>query len=196
MKLKANLLFIFMLLLFMLGGCCKPSEVIGSVNNSLRPQETNMWCWAAVTQMIANNEGITVSQCELANHRFGETNCCDPKNPGSNCPKTDDCRKPGWLELDFAGLKFTETATALPLSDIRKQIYCYKNVLGFAYGGTGIGHVVAIKGYVNVGGTDYLVLNDPWSPCSGQERLITYEEYVDPAGDVTHWASWHTISKK
>lgn len=196
MKTKMKLLFIFVVTSLMLVGCCKPSEVIGSVNNTLRPQETNMWCWAAVTQMIAQNEGVTVSQCDLANHRFSKTNCCDPNTSGSNCPKTADCADPGWLELDFAGLNFTESATPLSLADIRKQIYCSKNVLGFAYGGTGVGHVVIIKGYMQVGGTNWLVINDPWSPCSGQERLITYEEYVDPAGDVTHWATWHTISKK
>lgn len=196
MKTKMKLLFIFVVTSLMLVGCCKPSEVIGSVNNTLRPQETNNWCWAAVTQMIAQNEGVTISQCELANHRFSKTNCCDPQNSGSSCPKTSDCNTPGWLELDFAGLNFTETDTALSLADIRKQIYCSKNVLGFAYGGTGVGHVVIIKGYMSVGGTNYLVINDPWSPCSGQERLITYEEYVDPAGSINHWATWHTISKK
>lgn len=196
MKMKINFLFIFVVASLLLIGCCKPSETIGSVNNTLRPQQTNMWCWAAVTQMIAQNEGVSISQCELANHSFSKTNCCEPNTSGSDCPKTADCADPGWLELDFAGLKFTESTTPLSLADIRKEIYCKKNVLGFAYGGTGIGHVVLIKGYVQVGGTNWLVLNDPWSPCNGQERLITYEQYVDPAGDVTHWATWHSISKK
>ncbi len=197
MKTK-NVVMPFLVVLFLiLQGCCKPSETIGSLNNTLRPQETNNWCWAAVTQMIAQNEGITISQCALANHRFGKTNCCDFQNQGQSCPKTSDCNTPGWLELDFAGLKFTESETALSLAQLRKSIYCSKDVLGYAYGTPGIvGHVVAIKGYVKVGGTDYVVLNDPWEPCKGEERLITYEEYATPAGTATHWATWHGISKK
>tara|TARA_R110002072_G_scaffold48716_15_gene133245 strand:+ start:5312 stop:5905 length:594 start_codon:yes stop_codon:yes gene_type:complete len=197
MKTK-NVVFSFLLvLILLLQGCCTPSETIGSVNNTLRPQETNNWCWAAVTQMIAQNEGVSISQCDLANHRFGKTNCCDFENDGESCPKTNDCNTPGWLELDFAGLNFTESATALTLSKLRKSIYCSKDVLGFAYGTPGVvGHVVVIKGYVSIGGTNYVVLNDPWSPCEGTERLITYEAYVDPAGSSTHWATWHAISKK
>lgn len=177
--------------------CCQPSEVIGSVNNTLRPQETNNWCWAATTQMIAANEGKSVTQCDLANHRFGKTNCCDFQNDGASCPKTDDCNTPGWLELDYAGLNFSETTTALSWDDIRDYIYCSKDVLGFAYGTSGVvGHVLVIKGYISVGGTNYVVLNDPWVPCVGSERLIEYDEYVNPAGSSTHWRTWYAISPK
>lgn len=184
-------------LLLILQSCCTPSTTIGSVNNTLRPQETNNWCWAAVTQMIAANEGQTVAQCDLANHRFGKTNCCDFQNEGSSCPKTSDCNTPGWLELDFAGVNFSTTNTARSLSAVRKSIYCSKDVLGFAYGTPGVvGHVVVIKGYVTVGGVNYLVLNDPWAPCNGSERLITYDDYVDPSGMATHWTTWYGTSKK
>lgn len=197
MKTKNVVMSLLVVLILLLQGCCTPSTKIGSVNNTLRPQETNNWCWAAVTQMIAQNEGISITQCDLANHRFSKSNCCDYENAGQSCPKTEDCNTPGWLELDYAGLKFTESATALSLSKLRKSIYCSKDVLGYAYGTSGVvGHVVVIKGYMSVGGTNYVVLNDPWNPCNGEERLITYEEYVDPAGSRTHWATWHTISKK
>ncbi|NNE75480.1 MAG: hypothetical protein HKN31_00200 [Pricia sp.] len=176
--------------------CCTPSATIGSVNNTLRPQETNNWCWAAVTQMIAQNEGQIVSQCDLANHRFSKTNCCDFENQGASCPKTSDCNMPGWLELTFAGVNFSEDVNALSWAKLKKSIYCSKDVLGFAYGTPGVvGHVVAVKGYVSVGGTQYVVLNDPWSPCNGSERLITYDEYVNPAGTSTHWRTWYGISK-
>ncbi len=197
MKTKIVVIGIMALFLIVLQGCCKPSEVIGSVNNTLHPQETNNWCWAGVTQMIAQNEGITVTQCDLANHRFGKTNCCDFQNSGQSCPKTNDCNSPGWLELDYSGLKFSESETALTWDKLKKNIYCSKNVLGFAYGTDGVvGHVVAIKGYVTVAGTNYVVLNDPWGPCMGQERMITYDEYVNPTGTSTHWNTWFDISKK
>src|SRR5688572_24999398 len=179
-----------------LSSCCKP-EIIGSVPNTLRPQETNNWCWAATTQMLAAHLGINVNQCDLANHRFSKNNCCNPQNEGATCPKTNDCNSPGWLELDFAGVKFSESSAALSWTTLKKQIYCSKKPMGYAYGTSGVvGHVLVIKGYITVGETNYLVLNDPWSPCAGEERLITYDQYADPAGTSTHWNTWYNIAKK
>lgn len=177
-----------------LGGCCDP-EIIGSVPNNLHPQETNNWCWAAVTEMLADHVGISVNQCDLANHRFGRTDCCNFQNPGNSCPKTNNCNRPGWPELTFAGVSFSESSTALAWETLQYQIYCFKKPMGFAYGTIpNVGHVVVIKGYVTVAGTTWVVLNDPWSPCNGSERLITYAEYVDPAGTDTHWRTWYNIS--
>lgn len=197
MKTNLALIFKLVLLFLFLQGCCTPSNLVGSVNNTLRPQETNNWCWAATTQMIAQNEGKSVTQCDLANHRFSKTNCCDFQNAGSSCPKTNDCNTPGWLELDFAGLKFSESATALSWDKLKRSIYCSKDVLGYAYGTSGVvGHVVVIKGYITIDGTNYVILNDPWSPCMGSERMITYDTYVDPAGTSTHWNTWYAVSVK
>jgi hypothetical protein len=179
-----------------LSGCCTP-ELVGSVHSTLRPQETNNWCWAATTQMLASQHGISVNQCDLANYAFGKTNCCNPQNSGTTCPKTNDCNSPGWLELDYVGLKFTETNTALSWKNLTKQIYCSKKLMGYAYGQSGVvGHVLVIKGYITVAGTKYVILNDPWAPCVGSERLITYDEYVDPAGAKTHWSTFYNIAKK
>ncbi|MDZ7743846.1 MAG: C39 family peptidase [Bacteroidota bacterium] len=197
MKTKLSILFISIMFIVFAAGCICEPEITGSVPNNLRPQETNNWCWAATTQMLAEHLGIFVTQCDLANHRFGKTNCCDPKNDGSACPKTDDCNTPGWLELDYAGVKFNESGTALSWTDVRKQIYCSKKPMGYAYGTPGVvGHVVVIKGYLTIGGTDYVVLNDPWSPCNGAERIITYAQYENPAGSATHWSTWYNIEKK
>ncbi|OEK08764.1 hypothetical protein A8C32_00355 [Flavivirga aquatica] len=197
MKTKFLLILKVLIIAFFTQNCCSPSKVVGSINNTLKPQETNNWCWAATTQMIAQNEGKSVSQCDLANHRFGKTNCCDFQNDGTSCPKTSDCNSPGWLELDYAGLKFSESETALSWSKLKKCIYCSKDVLGYAYGTPGVvGHVLVIKGYITVANTKYVVLNDPWAPCVGSERLITYDTYVDPPGNRTHWRTWYSISKK
>ncbi len=179
-----------------LGGCCNP-EIVGSVPNTLRPQQTNNWCWAATTQMLAQHVGIAVNQCDLANHRFGKNNCCNAQTQGQSCPKTNDCNTPGWLELDHAGVKFDETSSALSWASVRSQIYCAKKPMGYAYGTPGVvGHVVAVKGYISVNGTDFVILNDPWAPCSGQERLITYAEYADPTGTSTHWTTFYNVAKK
>ncbi len=195
-KQKLVLALLSFVLIVCLAGCCQP-EIIGSVPNTLRTQETNNWCWAAVTQMLSEHLGLSITQCALANHRFSKTNCCTEQTSGTPCPKTSDCDKPGWVDLDFAGAKSSESATALSWANVRNQIYCTKKPMGYAYGTPGVvGHVVLIKGYVTLGGTDYVVLNDPWAPCTGQERLITYAEYTDPAGTSTHWNTWYDIAKK
>lgn len=181
--------------LLILSGCCKP-EISGNVSNRLRPQETNNWCWAATTQMLAQHFDVSVTQCSLANQRFGRADCCNPKSDAGNCPKTDSCNRPGWLMLGFCGLDFEEDTNALSWSKLRKQIYCSKKPMGYAYGTPGVvGHVVVIKGYITLGGTDYVILNDPWNPCNGQERIITYDEYADPAGSRTHWRTWYNLKK-
>lgn len=196
MKNSFFIVFMFAISLLALGGCCRP-EIIGNVPNGLRPQETSNWCWAATTQMLAQHLNISVNQCDLANHRFNQNNCCNAQNPGTSCPKTVDCNRPGWLELDFAGVAFSETGTALSFDALKKQIFCSKKPMGYAYGTSGVvGHVLIIKGYVTVASTSYVVLNDPWNPCTGQERLITYAEYQDPSGTSTHWNTWYNIQKK
>ena len=68
--------------------------------------------------------------------------------------------------------------------------------MGYAYGTQGVvGHVLVINGYQTVGTTKYVILNDPRAPCAGQARLITYDEYKDPAGTSTHWNTWYNIAK-
>ncbi|KAB2835746.1 MAG: hypothetical protein F9K48_03600, partial [Candidatus Brocadia sp.] len=81
---------VLLVISFYMVGCCDP-EIAGNVPNTLRPQQTNNWCWAAVTQMLAQHVGNSVTQCDLANHRFGRTDCCNNQNPESDCPKTDAC---------------------------------------------------------------------------------------------------------
>lgn len=184
------------LILLFISSCCKP-EVTGSVANTLRPQETNNWCWAATTQMLAAHAGVTVTQCSLANQRFGRTDCCNPQNDNASCPKTNNCNMPGWLMLTECGLTFNETEPALSWESLRKQIYCSKKPMGYAYGTPGVvGHVVVVKGYLTLNGTNYVVLNDPWAPCNGEERIITYAQYADPAGSSTHWRTWYNIKKQ
>jgi hypothetical protein len=178
-------------------GCCKDLGIVSVLPDHVRAQETNNWCWAGTTQMLAEHFGIALTQCSLANHRFGKTNCCTPQTAGIPCPKTDDCNSPGWLELDFAGLKFSESGTALSWTKLRKQIRCKKKPMGYAYGTPGVvGHVVVVKGYLDLLGNKWVIINDPWAPCHGEVRLITYAEYADPSGTSTHWDTWFDLDKK
>jgi len=147
--------------------------------------------------MLAEHLGLSITQCALANHSFNKTNCCNEETSGTPCPKTNDCNTPGWVDLDFAGAKSSESGSALSWNSVKSQIYCTKKPMGYAYGTPGVvGHVVVIKGYVSVGNTTYVVLNDPWSPCQGAERLLEYSSYADPPGTATHWNTWYDIAKK
>jgi hypothetical protein len=113
------------------------------------------------------------------------------------CPKTDDCNKPGWPELDFVGVKASETTAALSWNNLKEQLFCNQNQMGYAYGTPGVvGHVVVINGYTIGDHTNYLQVYDPWYPCIGHSRLITYAEYGKPAGTATHWNTWFNIAKK
>lgn len=165
-----------------LSACCKPANV-GSQPVPLISQQTNNWCWAATTQMITTFLGHGVQQCDLANQRFGRTDCCT-----GNCPKNSACNMPGWTMFSESGFDFRESVTPLPWDSITKYIYCRKQPLAYAYGpkSGGVGHVLVIYGYASIGSTNYLFLRDPWAPCEGNDRPITYEEYSN-SGSSDHW---------
>ena len=202
----AVVIFSFLLLI---AGCCRPG-LSGDVPNTLRPQETNNWCWAAVTQMLAEHLRISTNQCTLANMRFGgqnefEANCCTEQTRGTPCPKTNDCDLPSQLALAYVDMTASQSSTALSWSNIKSQIACAGKPMAYGYGTKGaVGHVVIIRGYTilpsaRIGGgrnTSYVVLNDPAPACSGQQRLITYAEYADPAGSATHWTTTYDIARR
>src|ERR1700687_785173 len=98
MKKSVPLLVLLLATAFLMAGCCKPNDSLGSQPVTLRPQETNNWCWAATTQMITEFLGHGKNQCDLANLRFGRTDCCT-----GACPKTPACNMPGWTMFTESG---------------------------------------------------------------------------------------------
>lgn len=68
--------------------------------------------------------------------------------------------------------------------------------MAHAYGTPGVvGHVRVIK-VTPPAGTNYVVINDPWSPCVGERSGLPYNEYMNPAGMSTDWNTWYNIAKK
>lgn len=181
----------------LLSGCCNPNTTVGSQPVTLRPQETNNWCWASTTQMITTFLGHGRTQCDLANERFSRTDCCNDEPTDNTCRKTNACNTPGWTM--FAESNFNATASATPLSwdSIKSQVYCAKKPMSYAYGpkSGGVGHVVVINGYFEVNGIRYVTIVDPWSPCNGANRSITYEEYSN-SGSTDHWETNYDITWK
>jgi len=169
--------------------CCNP-EPIATQPVVLRPQETGMWCWAASGEMCMDFLGTDVIQCDEANKRFGRTDCCNNPVPGA-------CVNGGWPEFDKYGFTFTRTSDA-PLSweQVREQIYCRKKPFAFSWHWNGGGgHMMVVRGYVTLEGTNYVYVNDPWAPNVGTLRIQTYDSYVSGAG-YTHWDDFYDITKQ
>ena len=175
-----------------LQACCTPNATIGAVSVALRPQETNNWCWAATTQMVTETLGHGRAQCDLANQRFGRTDCCT-----EGCPKNQACNMPGWTMYDESGFDHKASNDPLTWQKMQCQIFCHDKPMSYAYGpkSGGVGHVLVVSGYVDVGGIRYLSLNDPWSPCAGSNRLIPYDEYANSA-TVDHWQTAYDITRR
>lgn len=171
-------------------GCnCTPNATIGSQPVPLKPQQTSMWCWAASGEMCMDFLGGAVDQCDEANKRFGRTDCCDSPVPGG-------CVNGGWPEFDKYGFKADVTADKeLTFGEIENQIYCRKSPIAFSWHWTGGGgHMMVITGYTVIDDVQYVSINDPWSPNVGDQRIITYEEYVS-GSDHTHWNDYYNITK-
>lgn len=194
------------LALLYLGSCCNPA-LIGSLPVTLHPQETQNWCWAASGQMVMDYLGHDVAQCTQANNRFGRTDCCNI----DLCPTPTEaptyvngvctgCVCGGWPEFNKYDFSFDKTTdAALSWDDLREQISneqnCKKTPFCVTWHWTGGGgHMMVVKGYVTVAGTNYVVILDPWSPCIGDEMIVTYDDYVSIPGNYTHWDDYYNIT--
>lgn len=177
-------------------GCCKPLQV------SLHPQETSRWCWAASGQMIMDYLGHDVLQCAQANNRFNRTDCCTidlcplPTEPVPPEPQPCNCVCGGWPEFNKYGFTFSKTSdAALSWEQVKEEI-CEKRPFAFTWhwpGENGGGHMMVAKGYFSLDGNNYMIILDPWAPCVGDERIITYDYYVQSPGHHTHWDDYYDI---
>lgn len=156
----------------------------------LRGQETNVWCWAATTEMVADYLGTNVTQCDCANKYTSRSDCCNSPTPGP-------CVTTGWPVFGSYGITFSQTSgTALSFDQIKEQTYCKKSPVAFIWYWTGGGgHIMVAKGYKTVAGTNYVHMNDPWPPNVGTISYITYSKYVSEAGSHTHGDDFYNFVK-
>ena len=195
---KAGLVFLSIATLCFAAGCCSPG-IIGSLPVDLRAQETDMWCWAASGEMVMDYLGTNVTQCDQANRRFNRTDCpCDQcgSNPQTNPP----CVFGGWPEFGKYGFTFQRTnSTALSWDVLTEELspnkYCGKTPVAFSWHWNGGGgHMMVAYGFVSVAGVNWVAIHDPWSPCVGDTRLITYAAWVAGTG-YSHWDDFYNIRK-
>lgn len=177
-------------------------------------QRTNQWCWAASGQMIMDYLGSDVAQCTQANDRFARTDCCN--DGGGTCGTIwndivyiinhSPCINPGWPDFGNYGFDATILNGALSWTDLRKQLsdapHCRRTPVGFSWGWSGGGgHMMVARGYATMdlpffGQWDFVQIRDPWPPCSGDSKFITYDEYVERTGDHEHWSDYYNIRRR
>ncbi len=176
--------------LMVLTGCTCTPEQITTQPVTLRPQETSMWCWAASGEMCMDFLGTNVTQCDQANKQWGRTDCCNNPVPAA-------CIDGGWPEFDKYNFTFTRTSNAaLTWDQVKEEIYCRKKPFAFSWHwNDGGGHMMVVRGYVTLEGTNYVYVNDPWAPNEGEQRIDTYASYVS-GSTYTHWDDFYGITKK
>jgi hypothetical protein len=156
---------------------------------TLRPQETEMWCWAASGEMIMKTlrPRTKVTQCGEANREFGRTDCCKKPTP-------EGCIDGGWPE--FSKYKFDSKPKDGPLdfADAQRELFCKQRPFAFSWHWNGGGgHMMVAIGYRIVNGTQYIIKDDPLPPNQGQDSVaITYQYFVK-GSDHTHWRDYFDV---
>ena len=119
--------------------------------------------------------GEFIDQCEMANRRFNRNDCCT-----SGCPKNPVCNTPGWTMFTEYGYTFDNSGIPLSWQQITSQICQTKKPMAYAYGpqSGGVGHVVVIYGFIEDGGNQSLLIDDPWAPCTGRIRVLPFQDYT------------------
>ncbi|KPK91872.1 MAG: hypothetical protein AMJ94_06250 [Deltaproteobacteria bacterium SM23_61] len=194
-----------LILIFGVGGCCTP-KATESLAATLHFQETRMWCWAASGQMVMEYLGTNVAQCTQANNRFGRNDCCNIAlcpNPVQN----HACVRGGWPEFNRYGFQSIHTTNAaLSWEDLKKEIsnscFCGRRPFAFTWrwpGPMGGGHMMVAMGYTTLSllplKENFVEIFDPWSPCIGDHRFITYDYYVQSPGHHTHWDDYYKVRR-
>lgn len=162
----------------------------------LRAQETSQWCWAASGKMTMEYLGTNVSQCDQANAQFGRTDCCTIKLCPSPQPADNACVQGGWPDFGYYGYWSSSLEGALSWDDLWKQFQCKKKPVPFSWAWVGGGgHMMVARGAkLMADGSAMVQINDPWAPCTGGTRWITYEAYNEQAGNYTHWRDYYDIN--
>jgi hypothetical protein len=57
----------------------------------------------------------------------------------------------------------------------------------------GHGHMMVAVGYNTINGVNYLTVEDPLPVGKGNERVMTYSEYVSAPGQYTHWNDYYDV---
>jgi hypothetical protein len=118
---------------------------------TVQDQAQDQWCWAAVTSSVYAfyaPKKNPITQCELANSAFEQSNCCT----SSQAAKVKPCNQPHSLTKALSEVKCLQSATSkrLLFSDVVAQIAAKAPVgIRVTWGSSKdpVGHVLCITGY-------------------------------------------------
>ena len=183
-------------------------------------QEKNVWCWAAVTQMVLYylRPLDYPKQCELVSgvvsRREGrEIDCCDPEIPEADDKTCTTLGEPvlsevgsEWYRKGNARCDFVESEgawrhcepsqrVALSWPKLKGEIDQGRPVVLSWRHDDGASHIMVATGYVNrPPGVQWVVINDPWPPHLGSRYLVPYDVFV--SGPYKHyWDEWKIGSR-
>lgn len=144
-------------------------------------QEADAWCWAASSQMVLSYFGTRVSQAEMANKRFGRTDCSLRPTPGP-------CDQGSYGTLGDYGFTFEQADHTPSQTEIIHEIYHLRKPIFFGWDWTGGGsHALVLVGYQRLAnGTMMLEIldpepmpnQDPRNRHGGSRVFCTYDDWV------------------
>lgn len=122
------------------------------------PQQTQVWCWAATSQMLLNDYGTGVSQCEIVTAASGGTPCC--LLPLQSCVFAAPTISYIQGAILLWGVSTTATGS-LSFEAVKGNIDAGRPMI-VGYQSSFSGHVVVLFGYdeEQVGGP-YIAMHDP-----------------------------------
>jgi len=181
---------------------CIPA-VSSTLEVTLRPQKTRLWCWATSAQMVMEYLGKSVTQCEQANEqvpRGSRRDCCKDPTP-------KHCIFGGWPEFRKFGFTSQDTEKkkekALPWATIQAQLAprdpnnpCSFTPFLFSWRRfRGIGHMMVAVGYhTTPNGANFLLVHDPSPPNEGRSLVpMAYSSYVELKGNYYHWRDYYDV---
>jgi hypothetical protein len=159
----------------------------GNIPLTVQIQQETYWCWAAVSVSVAlyYNASAGWTQCGMAEAEMKQDSCC---KKGSS----DECNQFWWLEvaLQRTGNLAEIVNNAIDFKDVKTEIddklaICSR--IGWNAGG---GHYVGIKGYQELGATQWLTICDPNCGVSNQSFPI-FENSYQGKGRWTHTFRTH-----
>jgi hypothetical protein len=105
-------------------------------------QQTPVWCWAAVSEMIFRYYGRGATQCQILSGWY-QRDCC---LFSQSCQTTASIQAIQQTLLAFGGVRSTALPGPISFQNVQSEINAGRPVI-VAYRGSFAGHVVIIHGY-------------------------------------------------
>lgn len=162
---------------------------------SMETQQASQWCWAAVAASVARfyDPASPWTQCVLANHELGRTDCCDGEFNRGPC----DCPKKLGPSLARTGNLRSRDAGTVPAGVLAEEIQEGNPVacrVGWRGGG---GHFVVIYG-LTAGGQPAPALVHVADPAEGMGddpgiNIMEYDVFCGSYMGSGVWTHSYTV---